>query len=106
MVVLLISDTADLIAAAGTMPALPCYSFLTLAFCWSSASFVDSRWSTVIMQLHISKVFVPESEEPLQPDALRQAHHLHAFMATPHLTPLPHPSGLRRVLPEPAQPGE
>ncbi len=68
---------------------------------------VCSRWWTVVMQRSfcISEVSVSESEESLQPDP-GSAHHLHTRMATPDLTPLPHPSGLRWVLSEPAQPGE
>lgn len=64
----------------------------------------DSRWPWVV-SFSISKVIVSESEESTQPDP-GPAHHLHTWMASPNLTPLPLPSGLRRVLPEPAQPGE
>lgn len=48
----------------------------------------------------------PGAEEPPQPDAAGPAHHLHAIVAAPDLGPGLGPRRLRRVLPEPAQPGE
>lgn len=66
---------------------------------------MSSRWPRVVVQHYISKVSVSQSEESLQPDP-GPAHHLHAGLATPILNSVHHPSSMRRVLPEPAQPGE
>lgn len=57
------------------------------------------------LRFHIIKVFISESEESLQPDP-GPARNLHACMATPKQLLLIGPGGLRRVLSQPAEPGE